>query len=90
MLAATMRRVVTPSVFLPSSLFLPPIVIRLVQVTTRSLSRGDRLQVQPAATMALGWRRGIARPYGRLEFGHERKCETQRRSSLLAALPGLE
>jgi hypothetical protein len=68
MLAATMRRVVTPSMFLPSSLLLPPIVIRLVQATTRSLSRGDRLQVQSAATIALAWRRGIARPCGRLEF----------------------
>jgi len=56
------------AVHVSSLLFLPPIVIRLVQATTRSLSRGDRLQVQPAATIALAWRRGIARPCGRLEF----------------------
>jgi hypothetical protein len=45
MLATTMRQMVTPSMFLPSSLFLPPIIIRIVQATTRSLTSGDRLQV---------------------------------------------
>jgi hypothetical protein len=68
MLAATMRRVVTSFMFLPLALSLPLNVIRVVQAATRSLSRGDRLQVQPAATIALAWRRGIARPCGRLEF----------------------
>jgi hypothetical protein len=88
MLAATMRRVVTPSMFLPffaadghpprSGDDAQPQPGRPPPGPTGS---GNCTSLAPRYCSAL-WSFGV--------FGHERKCETQRRFSLLAALAGLE